>query len=100
MVRQLDWAECAWPEALHRKGDFPRAQRYCLMSTEGSWTVSGWMGGWRMGGWRMGGCMGGWLDGRLEDGRLYGRLFERLDERPSHSCATRVTLLHHHVMLV
>lgn len=38
VVRELDWADRHWPEGERYSHDFPRVQRYCLMSTEGSFT--------------------------------------------------------------
>lgn len=38
--RQLDWVDTIWPEDMKVPGEYPRVQKYCLMSVERCWTVS------------------------------------------------------------
>jgi hypothetical protein len=37
--RKLDWVEQVWPADMKKPGEYPRVQKYCLMSVERSWTV-------------------------------------------------------------
>ncbi|GAA5881716.1 hypothetical protein JCM3774_005966 [Rhodotorula dairenensis] len=38
LVRQLDWVDTVWPEDMKIPGEYPRVQKYCLMSVERCWT--------------------------------------------------------------
>ncbi|UYV67134.1 KDM2A [Cordylochernes scorpioides] len=38
VIRRLDWVDIMWPAELKSQGDYPRVQKYCLMSTKGSYT--------------------------------------------------------------
>ncbi|GAA6024700.1 hypothetical protein JCM10207_009224 [Rhodosporidiobolus poonsookiae] len=40
LVRKLDWVESVWPADMKRpgSGEYPRVQKYCLMSVERCWT--------------------------------------------------------------
>ncbi|GAA5993296.1 hypothetical protein JCM10908_001418 [Rhodotorula pacifica] len=38
LVRQLDWVDTIWPEDMKIPGEYPRVQKYCLMSVERCWT--------------------------------------------------------------
>jgi F-box/leucine-rich repeat protein 10/11 len=37
--RKLDWVDTIWPEDMKVPGEYPRVQKYCLMSVERCWTV-------------------------------------------------------------
>lgn len=37
--RKFDWVEQVWPADMKKPGEYPRVQKYCLMSVERSWTV-------------------------------------------------------------
>ncbi|BGP57963.1 JmjC domain-containing histone demethylation protein 1 [Rhodotorula sphaerocarpa] len=38
LVRYLDWVESIWPSDMKAPGEYPRVQKYCLMSVERCWT--------------------------------------------------------------
>ncbi|GAA5871428.1 hypothetical protein JCM16303_000751 [Sporobolomyces ruberrimus] len=38
LVRNLDWVDTVWPEDMKQPGQYPRVQKYCLMSVEKCWT--------------------------------------------------------------
>ncbi|GAA5909279.1 [Histone H3]-lysine-36 demethylase [Sporobolomyces salmoneus] len=38
LVRNLDWVDTIWPDDMKQPGQFPRVQKYCLMSVEKCWT--------------------------------------------------------------
>ncbi|BGP25559.1 JmjC domain-containing histone demethylation protein 1 [Rhodotorula toruloides] len=38
LVRQLDWVDNVWPDDMKIPGQYPRVQKYCLMSVERCWT--------------------------------------------------------------
>ncbi|GAA5971134.1 hypothetical protein JCM3765_004702 [Sporobolomyces pararoseus] len=38
LVRNLDWVDTIWPDDMKLPGQFPRVQKYCLMSVEKCWT--------------------------------------------------------------
>lgn len=40
IVRKLDWVDTIWPENMKGVGEYPRVQKYCLMSVARCWTVS------------------------------------------------------------
>lgn len=37
--RKLDWVDNVWPEDMKLPGQYPRVQKYCLMSVARCWTV-------------------------------------------------------------
>ncbi|BGP71350.1 JmjC domain-containing histone demethylation protein 1 [Rhodotorula toruloides] len=38
LVRKLDWVDNVWPDDMKIPGQYPRVQKYCLMSVERCWT--------------------------------------------------------------
>ncbi|GAA6059125.1 hypothetical protein JCM10212_003872 [Sporobolomyces blumeae] len=38
LVRKLDWVDNVWPQEMKTPGNYPRVQKYCLMSVERCWT--------------------------------------------------------------
>ncbi|BGP17296.1 JmjC domain-containing histone demethylation protein 1 [Rhodosporidiobolus nylandii] len=38
VVRKLDWVDTVWPADMKQPGEYPRVQKYCLMSVERCWT--------------------------------------------------------------
>ncbi|BGP49253.1 JmjC domain-containing histone demethylation protein 1 [Rhodotorula kratochvilovae] len=38
LVRKLDWVDTVWPADMKVPGQYPRVQKYCLMSVEKCWT--------------------------------------------------------------
>ncbi|GAA5936996.1 hypothetical protein JCM3775_001921 [Rhodotorula graminis] len=38
LVRKLDWVDTVWPEDMKVPGQYPRVQKYCLMSVSRCWT--------------------------------------------------------------
>ena len=40
VVRLLDWVDNIWPKELKAQYDYPKVQKYCLMSVARCWTVS------------------------------------------------------------
>ncbi|GAA5916341.1 hypothetical protein JCM6882_000857, partial [Rhodosporidiobolus microsporus] len=38
VVRSLDWVDNCWPTDMKGPGEYPRVQKYCLMSVERCWT--------------------------------------------------------------
>ncbi|GAA6007354.1 [Histone H3]-lysine-36 demethylase [Rhodotorula paludigena] len=38
LVRKLDWVDNVWPNDMKVPGQYPRVQKYCLMSVEKCWT--------------------------------------------------------------
>ncbi|GAA5856498.1 hypothetical protein JCM9279_005470 [Rhodotorula babjevae] len=38
LVRKLDWVDTVWPDDMKVPGQYPRVQKYCLMSVSRCWT--------------------------------------------------------------
>ncbi|GAA5981483.1 hypothetical protein JCM11641_004778 [Rhodosporidiobolus odoratus] len=38
VVRKIDWVDNVWPSDMKKQGEYPRVQKYCLMSVERCWT--------------------------------------------------------------